>query len=342
MVASGTILPSMAAGLVVARGGMFSVRLCIDEAGKSCEIGIDQVRAVLENPDYLVWIDVDRDHLNALEPYQDLIPIHPLAREDATSPQQRPILSKYGETLFLVMYEMIHEDDHITPYPIALFVGRNYVVSVRDVERSTLDDVATRWREYDKAVKTRTPGFLLYAILDEIVDDYFPVVDTLGERVEALEDEIILTRRDHIQQQIHTFRKELFAVRRAIGPEREVLNGLVHRDTPLIDEEAVDFVQDVYDHLLRVLDWLDAYRDMASNLFDMQLAMASHRLDQVMRTLTVASIMLMVASLIAGIYGMNFEHMPELHWLFGYPMALALMIALMTMLFLFFKRRNWV
>jgi magnesium transporter len=332
----------MAAGSVVVRGGMFAVRLCIDDKGRSCEVGSDHVRSVLEKPDYLVWLDVDRDHLDALAPYRDLIPIHPLAREDATSLHQRPILSKYGETLFLVMYELILENGHIAPYPVALFVGKNYVVSVRDVERSTLDDVATRWREYDKTVKTRTPGFLLYAILDELVDDYFPVVDTLGEQVEALEDEIIVTRRDHIQQRIHAFRKELFEVRRAIGPEREVLNGLVHRDTPVIDEEVVDYVQDVYDHLLRVLDWLDAYRDMASNLFDMQLAMASHRLDQVMRTLTVASIMLMVSSLIAGIYGMNFDHMPELHWLFGYPMALTLMVALMTTLFLFFKRRDWV
>jgi magnesium transporter len=322
---------------------MVSVRLCLDAHGNSAEIdGDDQIRRMLQDPDALVWLDVDRDNMDRVEPFKDLITIHPLALEDATTLNQRPILSKYGETLFLVMYELVSEQRGIVPYPIGMFVGHNYVLTVRDTERSTLDDVADRWREYDQTVKSKTSGFLLYAILDALVDGYFPVVDTLGEQVDELEDEIIASRRDNIQQRIHAFRKELFRVRRAIGPEREVLNGLVHRDTPFIEDEAVDYVQDVYDHLLRILDWLDAYRDMASNLFDMQLAISSHRLDQVMRTLTVASIMLMVSSLIAGIYGMNFAHMPELSWRLGYPMALGLMVFLMSILYLVFKRRNWV
>jgi magnesium transporter len=120
------------------------------------------------------------------------------------------------------------------------------------------------------------------------------------------------------------------------------LNELVRRDTPVLDDETIDYMHDVYDHVLRVLDWLDAYRDMVSNLFDMQLAISSHRLDQVMRTLTVASIMLMVSSLIAGIYGMNFDHMPELSWKLRYPMALGTMFAFMSTLYLIFKKRDWV
>jgi magnesium transporter len=311
----------------------------MDEHGKPCEIEDEaHIRRMLENPSALVWLDIDRDDLDKLQPLGDLITIHPLALEDASSPHQRPIVSRYGDILFLVLYELIHDGNgHIKTYPISIFVGPNYVITARDVERSTLDDVADRWHEFDEVVESKTSGFLLYAITDALIDSYFPVVDALGERIDALEDEILSSRRDRVQQNIHAFRKELFQIRRVLGPGREVLNELIRRDTPALNDETVNYMHDVYDHLLRVLDWLDAYRDMISNLFDMQLAISSHRLDQVIRTLTVASIIL-----IAGIYGMNFDHMPELHWVFGYPLALGIMVALMSSLFIFFKRQDWV
>jgi len=324
---------------------MISVRLCIDGAGKACQVESEaEIRRMLEDPGALVWLDIDRDDLNHLESLADLIHLHPLAMEDAASSHQRPILTRYGDTLFLVLYELTQEDEAgpIATYPISFFVGRNYVVTARDIERSTLDDVAQRWHEFDAVVESKTAGFLLYAIVDALVDSYFPIIDLLGDRMNALEDQIVGSRHDSIQRAIHAFRKELFQIRRVVGPGREVLNELIRRDTPVLNDEVINYLHDVYDHILRVLDWLDAYHDMISNLFDMQLAMSSHRLDQVMRTLTVASIMLMVASLIAGIYGMNFANMPELSWRYGYPMALGTMVTLMSALFIFFKRRGWM
>jgi magnesium transporter len=317
----------------------------MDAHGKSCELdGEAQIRPMLEQPDALVWLDVDRDDLDQLTPYGDIIKLHPLALEDASSPYQRPILTRYGDSLFLVLYELVASGngDPIRMFPISFFVGPNYVITARDIERSTLDDVAERWHEFDEFVESKTSGYLLFAIVDALVDSYFPVVDTLGERVDALEDQILESRRGGSQRNIHALRKELFQIRRVLGPGREVLNELVRRDTPVLDDETINYMHDVYDHVLRVLDWLDAYRDMVSNLFDMQLAISSHRLDQVMRTLTVASIMLMVSSLIAGIYGMNFDHMPELSWKLGYPMALGIMFAFMSTLYLIFKKRDWV
>ena len=324
---------------------MISVRLCIDAAGHACAPDDTQaVRRALQDPDALVWLDIDRDDLDHLQPLADLIHLHPLALEDAASEHQRPILTRYGETLFLVLYEVLPPDQegHVAAYPVSLFVGPNYVVTARDAERATLDDVAQRWHESAAAIGKARAGFLLYAIVDALVDSYFPVMDALGERLDALEDQIVGSRRDSVQYSILAFRKELFHLRRAVGPGREVLNELTRRDTPLFDEEVATYFHDVYDHLLRVLDWMDAYRDMVSTLFDMQLTMASHRLDEVMRTLTVASIMLMVSSLVAGIYGMNFHHMPELSWRLGYPMALGLMVVLTALLYLLFRRRGWL
>jgi magnesium transporter len=326
---------------------MISVRLSIDEQGHSVEPdGEEQIRAMLGREGALTWLDVDRDDLDQLEPFRDLIHLHPLALEDAASPHQRPILNRYGDTFFLVLYELVFGDDSengekIRSYPISFFVGRNYIITSRDIERSTLDDVADRWHTVRQYVDTLDTGFLLYTLIDAIVDNYFPAIDALGDRLEALEDAAEAGER-HIQPRIHEVRRQLFELRRVLAPGREVLNDLVRRETPLVSEETMNYFHDVYDHILRVLDWVDAYREMAGTLFEMQLAMASHRLDQVIRTLTVWSIILMVVTLIAGIYGMNFRHMPELEWLFGYPFAILLMLLCTAALLLFFRKREWI
>lgn len=324
---------------------MISVRLCFDAQGMPvAPDSEEQLREILTDPQTLTWIDVDRDDLESLRPYEDLIHLHPLAIEDASSEHQRPIVSRYDGTVFLVLYELVRprRDEYIRGFPISFFVGKNYVVTARDVERSTLDDVAQRWQAFTQQVQNRSSGFLLYAIIDAIVDDYFPIIDLLGDRIEDIESDILESDRMVSQRDIHQLRKELFEVRRVLAPGREVLNELIRRDTPLVDEQTINYFHDVYDHVLRVLDWLDAYREMAGTIFEMQMAMSSHQLDQTVRTLTVASIMLMVSSLIAGIYGMNFHRMPELGWELGYPMALGLMLLCTALLYLYFKRRHWL
>lgn len=324
---------------------MISVRLCFDAQGKPADPDSEEaLREILTDPQTLTWIDVDRDDLESLGPYEDLIHLHPLAIEDASSEHQRPIVSRYDGTVFLVLYELVRpeRDEYIRGFPISFFVGKNYVVTARDVERSTLDDVAQRWQAFTQQVQNRSSGFLLYAIIDSIVDDYFPIVDLLGDRIEDIESDVLEADRMVSQRDIHQLRKELFEVRRVLAPGREVLNELIRRDTPLVDEQTINYFHDVYDHVLRVLDWLDAYREMAGTIFEMQMAMSSHQLDQTVRTLTVASIMLMVSSLIAGIYGMNFHRMPELSWTFGYPLALGLMLLCTALLYLYFRRRRWL
>ncbi len=324
---------------------MISVRLGLDAHGHIAALESDEaIRDNLQRDDTLTWLDVDRDALDQLRPFADLVHLHPLALEDAASLHQRPILNRYGDTFFLVMYELVIDDNGTTihSFPISFFVGRNYVITSRDIERSTLDDVAERWRAFAQDVQAKNSGFLLYTLIDAIVDNYFPALDILGDRLETLDDALTADRDRQIQIQVHEVRKQMFELRRVLAPGRDVLNELIRRDTPLVNSETMNYFGDVYDHMLRVLDWIDAYRDMATTLFEMQLSLASHRLDQVIRTLTVWSIILMVATLIAGIYGMNFRHMPELEWLYGYPAALGLMLALSLILLTYFRRRRWI
>lgn len=326
---------------------MVSVRLSIDEHGKRRHVESDDgIRQVLAHPGTLTWLDVDRDNLVALEPFADVIRLHPLAMEDAASPRQRPIFHRYNGTLFLVLYELIPPENGraIRANPISFFVGDNYVITVRDIEQSTLDDVASRWQQFeeDENVEHPTSTFLLYAIVDALVDNYFPVLESLGDRMEELETTILASRDIETQRNVHQFRKQLLEIRRVLAPGREVLNELIRRDSPLMNDQTINYFHDVYDHVLRVLDTLDSYREMAGTLFEMQASLASYRLDEVLRTMTVASLMLMASALIAGIYGMNFNHMPELSWKLGYPMALGLMLASTGILYLIFKRRGWL
>lgn len=324
---------------------MISVRLALDANGHPCQLANEEaIRENLRHEGTLTWLDVDRDALEQLRPYADLVHLHPLALEDAASLHQRPILNRYGDTFFLVMYELVIDDDGTTirSYPISFFVGNNYVITSRDIERSTLDDVARRWQAFARDVRTMNSGFLLYTQIDAIVDNYFPAVDTIGDRLELLDDALEAGQDRVIQVSVHEIRKQLFELRRVLSPGRDVLNELIRRDTPLVNDETMNYFEDVYDHMLRVLDWVDAYREMGTTLFEMQLSIASHRLDQVIRTLTVWSIILMVATLIAGIYGMNFRHMPELEWLYGYPAALGMMLVLSALLLAYFRRRRWI
>lgn len=322
---------------------MIPVRLSVDSSGQPITIDSDaSLRQALQAPGAVVWIDIDRAHIDDLLPYADVIHLHPLALEDASSILQRPIFNVYGTTLFLVLNELLITDGTVGWAPIGIFVGRTYVITVREATRSMLDEVAARWHESIGQVHDVSTGLLLFAIVDAIVDAYFPIVESLGDRIEALEDDVLNITTLTPQRDIHELRKQLFVIRRALAPGREVMNELIRRDIPVIDEHMLLYFHDVYDHMLRVLDWLDGYREMVATLVEVQLAISSHRLDQIMRTLTVASIMLMAASLIAGIYGMNFRHMPELAWQIGYPLALAMMMISTVVLYSIFRRRKWL
>jgi magnesium transporter len=204
-----------------------------------------------------------------------------------------------------------------------------------------LEDVAHRFKQRAEAVG-RTAGGLLYAILDAIVDGYFPLLDALSDRIDALEDRIIAgnqgtgTLRD-----VLIIKRELLELRRILAPHRDVANSLLRRDVELVDDEALPYYQDLYDHLIRVLDQLDLYRDLVASVLDANLSVTSNNLNAVMKRLTAFTVVLMVPTLIAGIYGMNFHFMPELSWPFAYPLVLLVMGATMVGIGLYFKRRDW-
>jgi magnesium transporter len=291
----------------------------------------------------LVWIDLaqpDADDFGAIAARYQL---HPLAVEDAVRRRQRPKLETYDGHLFLVVYALSHVDDTIDTHEVSFFVGKGFVISVHAHDVPEIAEVRQRWLLPGHVVSHMSIGRLIHTLLDAIVDGYFPVLDAIGDRVDAIEERIFSGDGGSPggQAEIFLARRNLVAIRKVLGPERDVLNALVRRDLPYFDDDATRYLEDVYDHILRVLDQADTYRDLTSNALDALLTRNANRLNEVMKRMTASSIILMSMALIAGVYGMNFTHIPELGWRLGYEYAISLMAVVGVALAAFFRKIDY-
>jgi magnesium transporter len=281
----------------------------------------------------LVWVDVvdatDADLGCIAEEFN----LHPLAMEDARKHGQRPKLEQYPTHAFVVAYtDTLAEVD--------LFIGRDWLVSVRQHEDHRTEARFDRTRPTEPNV-----GFLLYTILDELVDGYFACAEAFEDRIEAFEERILDEEAGNdraIQGELLVLRRELVEFRRKVVPLRDVLQSLLRGDIGWVDERARVHLQDVYDHVLRAVDQLDSERELIGNAVDAHLAITSNRMNQVMKRMTSWGAILLGSALVASIYGMNFLHMPELEWRWGYYWALGLMLAVTIVGYTYFKRKDWL
>jgi magnesium transporter len=298
---------------------------------------LDSISDLLQDDKQIVWLDIQDPTDDDLELLRVEFGFHELALEDVASRHQRPKIDTYDGYHFLVFYALERGKVH----ELNLFVCNRFIVSIHDGDVPEIAATVERWRlnadrlGHDVAVP-------IYSLLDAIVDGYFPIVDEIAEEVEEIENAMFgSSPRDH-QAQIFSLKRELLTLRKVIAPEREVLNTLIRRDEPLLGEKTLPYFQDVYDHLIRVLDTVDLNREQLSGLLDANLTVVSNRLNTVMKRMTALSTILMSITLIASNYGMNFDTIPELHWGYGYAWALGLMLAVGVMLALIFKRIDWL
>jgi magnesium transporter len=296
----------------------------------------------------LIWIDIAAPAIPEGEFLREQLGFHPLAVEDTVRGRQRPKIDRYPGYFFLVMYaaRINPARERMALNELHAFIGENYVVTVHDHRIEELTEVLARWRAVPE--RYRAPGVLAHALLDLVVDGYFPVLDHFSERVAELEtataaaeDAPLADPREGMHT-ILTMRRELALFRRMVGPERELVGSLLRRDIPFLQPEMMPYFQDVHDHAIRVAEEIDTLRDLLNGAMEGQLSLASHQLNETMRLMAAWSIILMAMAWIAGIYGMNFRYMPETQWLYGYAWGLALMLVVGVVLFMYFKRKNWV
>jgi magnesium transporter len=312
--------------------------LSVDEQGQ-----IDELR---RQPDAIVWLDVERPEAADLDLLRDEFGVHPLAIEDVHRRGQRPKLDTYGDQHVVVAYEVPEIPDASGERrdgrrEIHLFAGPGYLVSIRWDESPAIRQTMGRFESRPEAT-AKSVGALLYAVLDAIVDSYFPIIDELNDRVDALEAQLLGPSPDpEGLRELLVLKRSMLELRRVVAPLRDVANALLRREVPIIDDESAPYFNDLYDHLVRVLDSLDLLRDLVAATLDANLAATNNNLNAVMKRLTAVTVIIMLPTLIAGIYGMNFAFMPELDWPAGYPMALLAMAIVVIGAIAYFRRHGW-
>ena len=301
---------------------------------------VDISRAV-HDADGLLWVDVVDPTDADLECLQREFALHPLAIEDVRHRFQRPKLEQYPTHTFIVAYTSRLQE-------VDLFVGPHWVITVREADSTgdvwSCDAAKTR---FERTRPERcAPGFLIYVLLDELVDGYFDATDAAEDKLEELENRIFdnehVPDESAIQQELFDVRRQLLFFRRAVVPLREVLNMMLRREVEWVDDGTAVHLQDVYDHVLRAIDLIDGQRELMGNAVDAHLAIISNRMNSVMKKMTSWGAILLLSTLVAGIYGMNFRHMPELGWKFGYASALGVMATITIVGYWAFKRKDWL
>ncbi len=290
----------------------------------------------------LLWVDVVQPEDDDVAMLRDELELPPLVLEDIGQPNRTPTFRQHGDDVFVVFYAFSCPDDGIDHHPLSVYVTANVLVSVRHGEIAALEDVGDRWRQDAVETGRHDPVTLLYSVLDAMVDSYFPVLDAIADRVEGIEDRILGGEENGIQREIVELRRTLLKTRRILSAERESLTHIFRRDHPTIDRAMLPYFQDVYDHVNRATDGLDGAREMLASTMDAYLSQVNNELNIVVRRLTGWTIILATGTLIAGIYGMNFDYMPELHWRLGYPFALALMALVAGGMVVLFRRIKWL
>jgi magnesium transporter len=303
---------------------------------------LEDLDKIITDEHTTVWVDVTDATPEEIAHVGQKFEFHPLALEDVERGGQRPKIDQYDGYQFIVFYAITTETDRCKSHEVNIFVGKHFMVSFHDSALPVITDTTERWHSNVATLGNRGTGFLLYSLLDSLVDGYFPVLDDIAERAENLEESIIMQGQPTLQAEILRLRRELLMIRRVVGPERDVMNILVRQDPPLYGRKEIAYFQDVYDHLLRITDSVDIYRDMMSSVLDANLSMVSYTLNVVVKRLTSYSIILMSISIIASIYGMNFRYMPELNWRFGYLFALGLMVVIASVEVGIFRRVGWL
>jgi magnesium transporter len=290
----------------------------------------------------IVWVDVADPTSQDFDELAKEFGFHPLSIEDCRHEHQRPKVEEYPGYYFIVLYEAeLVQQSHLELRELNLFVGKNYLVTVHSRPIRALELAERLWRSWTDLAERGT-GLLAYLLIDSIVDDYMPLLDTFSDRMDDLEDQIFADFQAGAIEEIFRLKKHLLFLRRAVTPLRDVFNSLLRREQPIFSRETHIYFQDVFDHLIRVADTIDTLRDMVGSTMDAYLSVSGNRMNMVMKRLTSISTILMSVTLVAGVYGMNFVYMPELRWRYGYVGALGSMLAIGLAIYLYFRRIKWL
>jgi magnesium transporter len=319
------------------------VDCAVYEAGRRVSsLDINDAGQMKTSPGRVIWIGLYEPTQEELARLQTYFGLHDLAVEDAYRAHQRPKLELYGETLFVVMKTALMEGDNVAMGETSFFIGRGYVITVRHGPSQSYADVRARCENTPESFK-KGEDFILYALMDVIVDRYFPIVDALEDAIEKLEEAVLGGQGTlEVLEEIATLRHDLLAMRHAVAPLPEICQRLMRYDMAMIDRNTHPYFRDVFDHSTILLDRIETLREMLKAVVESKMLMSAMKQNAVMRQLAAWAAMLAVPTAVAGIYGMNFSHMPELGWRYGYFGVLGFIAVICVLLFWRFKKSGWL
>jgi magnesium transporter len=292
----------------------------------------------------VTWINIDGIHqVDIIEKLGSCYNLHPLLLEDILNTEQRPKMEDFGDYIFIVLKMLdFGENGVIEAEQVSLVFGPNYVISFQEHEGDVFNSVRERIRNNKGRVRKSGADYLAYVLIDSIVDNYFSILENIGERIEATEQQLAENPTMETLHAIRELKKEMIFLRKSIWPLREVINNLERGESPLIKESLNAFLRDVYDHTIQIIDTVESLRDMISGLLDVYLSSISNRMNEVMKVLTIFASIFIPLTFVAGIYGMNFKFMPELEWTWGYFAVLIVMALAAGAMLVYFKRKRWL
>lgn len=293
----------------------------------------------------VTWVNVDGVHeVEILKKISEYFGLHPLVLEDIMNTDQRPKIEDFGDYIYLVLKMLYYNEktEEVIIEQLSLVLGSNFVVSFQERTGDVFDPIRDRIRNNRGLMRKMGADYLAYTLIDSIVDNYFIILEKLGEKIEYLEDELVTSPTTETLQQIHRLKRHMVFLRKSVWPLREVISRLERERSKLILESSIIYLRDVYDHTIQVIDAIETFRDILSGMLDIYLSSISNRMNEVMKVLTIIATIFIPLTLVAGVYGMNFRFMPELESQWGYPVVLLCMFVIGVIMLIYFRKKQWL
>ena len=294
----------------------------------------------------VTWIHINGIHdVQTLEELGTIFGLHPLTLEDIVNSDQRPKMEDFCEYIYIVLKSFYSSDNQasdIHSEQISIVLGRTFVISFQERETDIFRSIRERISAGKGRLRRSGADYLAYALIDSIVDNYFTILEQVGERIELLEESLVKSPSAETLQAIQHLKREMIFLRKSVWPLREAISSLERTGCQLVQESTDVYLKDIYDHTIQVIDTIETFRDMLSGILDIYLSSISNRMNEIMKVLTIIATIFMPLTFLAGVYGMNFKHMPELEWHWGYFFLWGIMLAIAISMLIYFRRKKWL
>jgi len=293
----------------------------------------------------VTWINIDGIHdTEVIEKIGSHYDLHALTLEDILTTGQRPKFEDLEKHLFIVLNMLSFSDEkqQIQAEQVSIILGPNFVISFQESIGDVFEPIRDRIRNAKGRIRKMGCDYLMYSLMDAVVDGYFSILERFGEKIELMEEELVASANEQTLKRIHQLKREMIFLRKSVWPLRELISGLERSESGLIAESTAVYLRDLYDHTIQVIDTVESFRDMVSGMLDIYLSVLSNRMNAVMKVLTIIATIFIPLTFIAGVYGMNFKYMPELEWKFGYEVIWVVMLIVAVIMLIYFKRKKWL